>query len=214
MVRIIRIIYLVLFVFFTYQFSNADSPSEIKSNILVLENFIQSTLVELIQNDPFTAKDTVVFDVISNDTTFSQIQLSFIRGFLYDTKKLNILSKSKSSSKYNKKVTFQWLNWEITYTQMKKRFWQKKRFQRNLKADFFVEVFSYTNMLLYSKKFEKEFEDIVKKDEIAKVQSPDLEFTLGNIEEKRGLVNKVIEPVFLFAISGTVIYLFYSIRSQ
>ena len=47
------------------------------------------------------------------------------------------------------------------------------------------------------------FEDLLKKDEIDNVQNPDLEFTLGKIESKRSFVNKVVEPVFLFAISGT-----------
>jgi len=214
MVRICRIICLVLFIFVTFHFSKADSPSEIKSNIIILEDFIQSTLNELLQNNTFSAKDTVVVEVISNDTTFSSVQLSLISGFLHNTRSFNIFSNTETSSKCNKKMTFRWLNWEIKYTQMKKRFWQKKRFQRNLKANFFVEVFSSNNKLLYSKQVKKEFEDILKKDEIGKVQNSDLKFTLGKIKEKGSFVNKFVEPVFLFAISGTVIYLFYSIRSQ
>lgn len=206
---------IVLFLLFSINISHAVPKNEPKSNLKHLKNILESTINELVKEGVLNEQDSLVVQVISNDTAFSSIQKSFINNIFINKHNISVFSISENNSLSGKLVIFRWVDWIIKYEKIKHHFWQKQKFQRNLKADFFVEVLNRKdNKILFSKNVKKDEINSIKSSDLEKIQNPKYGFTMGQIIKKDGLLKRWLEPVFLFAISGTVVYLFYSIRSQ
>ena len=213
---IIRLFYIFLLLLAAQNQSQArQEVPQVKSNLRLLENILDNALQGLKSNNILLSGDSITVNVITNDSIFSATQKSILQEILFNKYKMILYTNTKKNTLSGKIITFRWLNWQILYKPLKRRFWQKKNIQRNLVADFFVEFSSNSeNKILFSKRFQHENIDILKENEIKIVQNPQLLFTLGILEQSKGVYKKWLEPVFLFAISGGVIYLFYSIRSK
>jgi hypothetical protein len=205
----------VIFLLFLINISLAVQNNEPKSNLKHLENILESTINELVKQSVLNERDSLSVKVISDDSTFSSIQTSFINNSFLNDYNFSVYSQNENNSLSGKLVIFRWVDWIIKYEKIKRRFWQKQKFQRNLKADFFVEVFNRKdNKILFSKNVKKNEIDTIKNSDFENIQNPKYAFTMGQMLKNDSLLKRWLEPVFLFAISGTVVYLFYSVRSK
>lgn len=203
-----------LFLLVILNISHADQEKNPESNLKFLEILLNTTLADLKNNEVLNENDSVFFKVVSADSSFSSIQESFIDNTALNKFNLNVYSSSEKFS-MGKLVIIRWIEWSINYKKINRRFWQRQKFQRNLKADFFVEVLNRKdNKLLFCKNVKRDTKSIINRKEILKIQNPEYAFTRGQFVETKGVLKKWLEPIFLFAISGAVIYLFYSLRTQ
>lgn len=192
----------------------AQTP-ELITNLNLLESILDSTLKNLFEKTIIVPDDSVLFLVVADDSMFAAVQKSLLQEQLFNKYRIKLYTNSDIDTFLGKIVTLKWLNWQILYQPVKVNFWRKKKIQRNLMFDFIVEVSkSSESKILFSKRFQNQYNDILKKENLEKTENNNLLFTIGNLKKSNGIYNKWLKPVFLFAISGSVIYLFYTIRSK
>ncbi len=185
------------------------------ANFDLLRSFADSSFQELLAAKVITPNDPVQVVIFAADTSFAEVQKSMIYDLLLNRFQFRLVLSEKNSVSSGKRIIFRWVNWQITYLALKKKIWQRKRFERNLNADYFVEVSNVQqNKLLFSRHFQRHYKDALSETDIRRVKTPAYAWLAGEYIQRRGFWKKWLEPVFLFAISGTVIYLFYSMRTK
>lgn len=180
-----------------------------------LENILDSILTKMIDHNVLKDGEVIQIEVISIDSSFNNYQRTFLRQKLLFG--LNAILSTENSKEYiaDKKLLLRWIKWDINYTLTKKHFWQKSQYLRNLTADFFVEIEDLNSKaIIFVERFRFDKNDTISKSKLKSIRNINLPFAMGNFTEKKGIMAGLVEPLFLFAISGTVVYLFYSIRSQ
>ena len=185
------------------------------ANFDLLRSFTDSSFQELLAVKVISADDPVQIVIFAKDTSFAAVQKSMIHDLLLNQYQFDSIVSEKGSLFSGKRIFFRWVNWQITYLALKKKIWQRKRFERNLYADYFVEVSDVQQeKLLFSRHFQRHYRDVLRKKDIRLVETPAYACTAGKYFQQQGVWKKWLKPVFLFAISGTVIYLFYSMRTE
>jgi len=208
-----------LWLFFLLISSSTISTAAVnppKTNLEWLTTVLDSTLNQLIQQSALSYDDTVIVMVTAADTAFVAFQLVWLRGRLLNNYRNGVvINRAKDSVFTGKQIHFRWLDWQVRYTPVERKFWQKQRLQRNLLSDFFVEVLNCANdRLIYSQRFLYQQQDRVGIDEIKSIEQSGFGFTAGIFEQvNKGRHNR-LESIFLLAISGTILYVFYAIRSR
>jgi len=201
------------FFFVNNTYSQLLEDKEITTNLQWLEDILDSALTDLIDRNVLKMGELVHLEVFSIDTVFNDFQNSYIRRKLLSKYNVTVVSANGGSIRFDKKIIIRWVNWQVSFEVEKKKFWHKTKYQRNISADFFVEIEdSKTKEMVYTNRYQKSQLDLIF--HLNAVQTENLLFTMGHVIEKKGIIPGWVEPVFLFAISGTVVYLFYSIRSE
>ncbi len=195
--------------------TQAGQITELKTNLNLLESILDTTLNQLFAKNIIRSDDSVKIKVVADDSIFAVTQKYLVEEKILNKYKITLYTNSDNHTFLGKIITLRWLNWQILYKPVKSKFWQKNNIQRNLMFDFFVEVSSSSeSKVLFSRRFQNQYKDIIKKSDMEKTENPNLSFTVGELKQSKGIYTKWLKPVFLFAISATVIYLFYSIRSK
>ncbi len=185
------------------------------TNQQMLDNILDSTLTKMIDQNVLKNGEVIQIEVISTDSSFDNYQRTFLRQKLLS--RLNVILSTGNSKEYiaDKKLILKWTQWDINYTLTKKHFWQKSKYLRNFSADFFVEVEDLNSKtIIFAERFRFDENDTISKSKLKSIRNINLPFAMGNFTKKKGIMAGLVEPLFLFAISGTVVYLFYSIRSE
>ncbi len=99
------------------------------------------------------------------------------------------------------------VNQSISYDKL-----ENKQLQRTCRVELYVKIVSKHQKILLSKLAEQELQDTIQKSDIKRIENPELNFTVG--KRSRSLWSKLVEPVAVSLVSGTIIYLFYSFRSR
>lgn len=211
-------LYILLFPLFLFCGvpSAAELPEDdIPTNLQWLESVLDSSLTNIVKQNVLKSNETVYLEVTSNDPVFNDFQQSYLRQkFLIDSN-VTIVHGNLDVNSYDKKLVIRWVNWKVIFQKKKKMFWRKSKYLRNLLADFFVEVEDLnSSTVIYAKRNNYQLSDIINNEKLKSIRNIQLPFTMGQLIENKGIVSRLMEPVFLFAISGTVVYLFYSIRSE
>ena len=193
----------------------SQEEDRLTTSLELLETFLDSCLTALETEGLFGSGDSVRIEVMSVDSTFSGFQYLWLADRLRSKYNAVVLSKSSPGGGHSLKVLLRWVDWKINYVPFRNKFWRKGRYQRNLAADFYVEVEDQnagnTN---HSQRFEYAYQDSLKGDQIGRVENKEFAFTVGLIERSRSNLSRWLEPAFLFAITGAVVYIFYAIRSD
>ena len=201
------------FFFVNNTYSQLLENKDVITNLQWLEDILDSALTDLIDRNVLKMGELVHLKVFSIDTVFNDFQNSYIRRKLLSKYNVTVVSANGGSIRFDKKIIIRWVNWQVSFEVEKKKFWHKIKYQRNLAADFFVEIEdSKTKAMVYTNRYQKNQLDLIF--HLNAVQTENLPFTMGHVIEKKEIIPGWVEPVFLFAISGTVVYLFYSIRSE
>ncbi len=89
----------------------------------------------------------------------------------------------------------------------------KKMLQRSLHIEFAVRILDAENRLLFSQILSRDSQDVIGRKDLAAVENSALPFTVGKMES-RPLFERMIEPLVISCVTGGIIYLFYSMRTQ
>ncbi len=89
---------------------------------------------------------------------------------------------------------------------------EKQNLKRTSRVELFIKIVSKDREILLSKTAVHELENTIQKSDIKRVENPELKFTVG--EQSRAMWSKLVEPIAVTVVSGTIIYLFYSFRSR
>ncbi len=187
-----------------------------KTNLEWLTSVLDSTLTKLVQQQVITAGDTISVTVAANDTAFATFQLIWLREHLLnDYRNVVVIDRMENNISGGKQIQFHWLDWRVRYTPLTRNFWQRRQFQRNLLSNFFVEIFNCADgQLVFSQQFSYQNQDVLSDQEMKWSKQPGYGFTAGIYEQANKNSRHYTTSIFLFAVSGAIIYLFYAIRSR
>ncbi len=195
--------------------SSSQKVGEMPNNLELLEMFLESSVKELADEGFLHPGGKVGIEVISIDTDFASFQRIWLTEKLSSNHNIIVMTKDSSTANHSIKIRFRWINWQIDYIPLKHKFWRKGKYQRNLIADFFVEVEDQSDKkIIYSKRYEQDHRDLLNGAQLDHVKTKELSFTFGRLDTKKSNLRRLLEPAFLFAISGAVVYIFYAIRSD
>lgn len=115
-----------------------------------------------------------------------------------------------SSLKPTRIIEFKIKDLSVTYTKKDKN----KILERKLVIDLWLNIYKSSDGISYwTDTIRKEFTDTIKRVEIQALQNENITFTQASLPPMTGFM-KVIEPIVIIGLSGTIIYLFYSFRSK
>ncbi len=104
----------------------------------------------------------------------------------------------------------------ISYQSVEQRIFYRplagKNVERHIDVQMQVRFIDSNKTILKDEIFSNAFKDTLAAKEITKVENPKLAFTLG--ERNRPFFKKIYEPILVSLLTGWIIYLFYSYRSQ
>lgn len=89
----------------------------------------------------------------------------------------------------------------------------KKGVRRTFTGDFHLRVIRSDRQILYSRQMPVSYQDVIPAGLLERVENPDLPFTQGT-KSGSSVINRWLEPVLITATTITLIYLFYSLRSN
>ena len=185
-----------------------------KTNLKALTAFLDSALVQIFTTDVLGRGDTITVAALSPDTSFSVYVRRWVENRLVAKWGCPVQAFSPVRNVRGKRLLFQWQDWKISYRPLRK--WLGLRsagWRRNISASAIVQVVDFASgNVVFSRQMNLGLKDVVRSPE--SVETRLLPFTRGVQEKHRTGFLGILEPVFLFAISGTVIYLFYAVRSQ
>jgi hypothetical protein len=93
-------------------------------------------------------------------------------------------------------------------------FWGNADIQRKVYAELRLSMHEYSSgSLLCSGTRRKVADDTLRRGYIDNIENDNIAFTRGTLPET-SIIRRVIEPVFIIGLTGTVVYLFYSLRSN
>ena len=207
---------LILILFTLFPGSGLTQPSDkIPTNLELLGMNLDSCLKAISTEGLLRPGDNVKLEVITIDSAFASFQHFLLRQKLMSDHGVSVKTNDSPGSDHSKKIRFRWIEWRIDYAPIKRRFWRKTSYQRNQIADLFVEVEDQDNAeVLFANRFRFLYEDKLGDRQLAEVQNNELSFTIGQIDNSKPALHRWLEPAFLFAISGAVVYIFYAVRSE
>jgi hypothetical protein len=168
---------------------------------------MDSVTSDLDQQGHLTGEDPVLIRVHANDSLFAAVQRSLLRERLLaaGTKVIG-----RAGAGPYRTLSLRWVEWSVDYRPLGG---QSPQYERNLRAVFFVEMVDRGSQVVHARRLENALRDILSQSQRDAASSPSLPFTMAS-----RLVATDAHPLwrktFLFAITATVVYLFYSIRSQ
>jgi len=83
---------------------------------------------------------------------------------------------------------------------------------RQVNIEFYVKISDSDHRVLFSDDFKEVFSDTIKVNNIKNIENNNLPFTIGN--RSKSLVSRLLEPLLVTLITGSIIYIFYSFRSN
>ncbi len=93
-------------------------------------------------------------------------------------------------------------------------FWKTKSVIRNIVAELWMQIYDGKNgRVLWSGALRREFTDRIKPDQLKSLENPYLSFTSAPAPPPVHF-KKIVEPTFIIGVTGTIVYLFYSLRSK
>jgi len=133
-----------------------------------------------------SANNAGFFNLIQiDDSTFLKNEKSYITEFHSVLNKVNYYPMSiLPENKHNRKVTI----------------------------EFYLKILSSGNQVLLSNDIKETYSDTIFVNKIKYIENTNFPFTIGN--RSKSLVSKLLEPLLVSLITGTVIYIFYSFRSN
>ena len=89
---------------------------------------------------------------------------------------------------------------------------QAKSVERTCEIELHLELVDSQQKVLFSESLKESYQDTLKKRDIKSVENVELAYTHGR--QQGSLLSKIYEPILISVITGMVIFLFYSYRSQ
>ena len=110
-------------------------------------------------------------------------------------------------------LRFRFVDLAVEYS-AEKSFWRNPGIQRRVFAELRLSMHEYSSgSLLCAGTKRKIADDTVQRKYIEHIENDNIAFTKGTLPET-SIIRRVIEPAFIIGLTGTVVYLFYSLRSN
>ena len=88
----------------------------------------------------------------------------------------------------------------------------ENKHNRKVTIEFYLKILSSGNQVLLSNDIKETYSDTIFVNKIKYIENTNFPFTIGN--RSKSLVSKLFEPLLVSLITSTVIYIFYSFRSN
>jgi hypothetical protein len=157
-----------------------------------------------------------VFDSIGisdSSCTIKQPEIAFDYNWLIEKQIVEYLQSKveqvyvMTSSEKTMTLSYKPVSQHIEYQKIK-----KKTFERHIDSQIYFRLVDANNVVLKDSIFTKAFVDTVTAGDLDRVENSAYSFTNGT--RKQTLLGLVYEPLIVTAVTGLIIYLFYSYRSQ
>ena len=185
------------------------------SNLQFLNRMLDSTLAGLVSGGVLSPPETVKVVVKAGDSLFASYVQDFLANGLFE-RGMQVASGpgGTPSAKAGKTLVLRWIEWSVSYIPVHRWFGLRKSgYQRNISAEYIVQLLKPPDgRVIYSSKVRRTLHSPVA--DISAAEKGRYPFLHGQMLQKRRRFLSLLEPVFLFAISGTVVYLFYAVRSK
>ncbi|MBN2410884.1 hypothetical protein JXQ31_04270 [candidate division KSB1 bacterium] len=83
---------------------------------------------------------------------------------------------------------------------------------RKVNIEFYIKILDPDNRILLSTVINESYSDTINVNNINHIENKNLPFTVG--ERSKSLVSELLEPLLVTLITGSIIYIFYSFRSN
>lgn len=178
--------------------------SETKTNLEVLEEQYYSLFSGLLSAHCFADSQCVV-EQLKNDTEYLWLINSQLYRCLKEAGVRHIFAEKQSDQTI--RVSYKSIAQTITYQQI-----SKKQLKRNIDIQILLQITDASNNMAAHEVVKKNYEDIVAKNRVHALENRNFPFTIGT--QKRSWLFAIYEPAIVTSITGMIIYLFYSYRSQ
>ncbi|MBN2357253.1 hypothetical protein JXO59_14145 [candidate division KSB1 bacterium] len=89
----------------------------------------------------------------------------------------------------------------------------KGRMERLVQVALLLRILDDDDRVLFSQTVSHDVQDSIRRKDIHRIENPAYSFTKGEIKSA-GLLNRLLEPLLVTIVTGGIIYLFYSFRTQ
>lgn len=202
--------YSAFFIFILFSISLYGQKTPV-TNEKILSNLLVSPVLTHL-SDSLNKTDNLLFN--SNlKTSFS----TWIQQILSDSclqRNYLVYSMPKSDSLSLTRVIISNPTSQIIYRDAgRKWLFFNKGIYRNIQADFHLQVIDKNNRLLLSKTIAGQYEDKIKHKDIQQIENPENLFSKGTKSGSK-FIKRWLDPLVISAATMTMVYLFYTARSN
>ena len=182
------------------------------TNVELLDEIAGNIAIQTIQNSEISSGDTIYVDMVQTDNILNthfneQILLTFNQHGIY------FKQKEDSTFLKNHLVIMPMSKYGIVYKRMiRRKFWREKLIEREGFAGLTVRFQKNRDSMFLLKDLYYSISDTVPFRMRYYIEQNGLSLKPVILKEKNIL--SLLEPIFAFAITGFVVYLFYRIRSE
>ncbi len=182
----------------------AESP---QTNLQVLRQLYDDIIKSAFENISFNDSDSILIRTHTDEAYKWLIEERLVER-LHSLQAKNIFTdRAGDSDAPFTVIDVNPVEQAINYKKLK-----AKKLQRNVDVEIFISVKGANKKLLLSRVLKQSRSDTVNVNDKKRIENPQQSFTQGS--QRQSFIRKISEPVIVSLITGFIIYLFYSYRSQ
>jgi len=190
------------------------------NNLEVFKSLVEQSTDQLINNASLSLDDILILDSQSDDRLSMFIDVWMMgqlkkNGFdsIYVKSPANQAMKRHSNkSKRSVVLTYSVVEFDLKY-KGERTFWRNKSVGRYFSSDLLFNISNSDGYAQWNGHIKKSYQDYVLPAVLKKLENENVDFTQSKLPPKP-VFKKYIEPLFVIGVTGTVIYLFYALRSK
>ncbi|MBN1154029.1 hypothetical protein JXB12_03830 [candidate division KSB1 bacterium] len=190
-------------------------------NLTVFKTMVEGTVDQFVQEANLSKENKLIIDSQGNNDRRAMFIDVWMTGRLRDSGFDSIYVRSDyatvvttDSTKTTDFVVIKYnvVEFFVTYNGTRS-FWREKPVTRSFISNLMFHISDEHGYAKWSGTIKKDQTDIVPYSQLSKLETESIDFTRSTLPSK-SIFSSYVEPLFVIGVTGTVIYLFYALRSK